>query len=87
MNLQEAVALLSEFEHRGFQTWILSKSKTFHRGELSEKNILVVPDPAESGGVNGFALTQFEAIAIASALQRELCEASVEISGDDVRRG
>lgn len=81
MDLKEAVATLSEFEHRGFQTWIVSKTTRFHRGEQDEKEIFVLPDPEGSGAAE-LVLLPFEAIAIAQALHREVCEQMRE-AGDD----
>ena len=84
MSLKEAVAILSEFGHRGIETWIISKSTSFHRGELHEKNVFVIPDPEESQGAS-VVLTEFEAIAVASALQRTYAE--MQLAEGDARKG
>ena len=84
MSLKEAVAILSEFGHRGIETWIISKSTSFHRGELQEKNVFVIPDPEEAQGAS-VVLTEFEAIAVASALQRTYAE--MQLAEGDARKG
>lgn len=84
MTLKEAVAILSEFGHRGIETWIISKSVSFHRGELLEKNVFVIPDPEEAQGAS-VVLTEFETKAVALALQKEYAEQ--QLAEGDVRRG
>lgn len=83
MKLSEAVSILSEFEHRGTDTWILSKSTTYYRGAVVDKAVVVVPAPDGDGKITG-SLSPFEALAIASSYKRNEFQQAME---DDVRMG
>ena len=83
MKLSEAVSILSEFEHRGTDTWILSKSTTYYRGSSVDKSLIVVPAPGDDGRIAS-SLTPFEALAIASSYKRNEFQQAME---DDVRMG